>query len=427
MAMVRGSNNRLRIERRRRGWTQQDLVNVILRTVRLRGMSEPKGLSANYVSRWERDIVQPDPYHAYLICLTFDLPPDQLGLGARFAREEETTNRRQFTMVTASALAATVTGGTLPLLDSEMWDSLLARRGRPAPSSDSFDYFLDVIDRCWGLLNSGEMKGADQIVTSALPDMVVLAEHQPGARVAVAQGLRLLSVIRGHHLRLAERLSLAEQAVDHARRSRDHDAIASSLAELAVSFKYVGQFENSFNTYLAALPHAKVASPLVRSRIYAASAAAFAQRGALPQSERYTCLASEAVPSRPEAEQRYLSADHGFHLLTFYEGIAQISLGRPATALQVFEQFMQLPLAASTPQRNRLEIVNQQGRAAIMAGDLEQYAAHLEAAISGALAIGSRKRFDEAINVFRDHAPPQWHRDPRIRPIMEPFDMVADK
>lgn len=97
-------------------------------------------------------------------------------------------------MVTASALAATVTGGMVPLLDSEMWDRLLARRGSPAPSSDIFDYFLDVVDRCWGLLNSGEMKAADQIVASALRDMVVLAEHQPGARVAVAQGLRLVSV-----------------------------------------------------------------------------------------------------------------------------------------------------------------------------------------------------------------------------------------
>jgi transcriptional regulator with XRE-family HTH domain len=61
--MVRGSNNRLRIERRRRGWTQQDLVNVILRTVRLRGMSEPKGLSANYVSRWKRDDHAPPQWH----------------------------------------------------------------------------------------------------------------------------------------------------------------------------------------------------------------------------------------------------------------------------------------------------------------------------------------------------------------------------
>jgi transcriptional regulator with XRE-family HTH domain len=395
--------------------------------VRLRGMSEPKGLSANYVSRWERDIVQPDPYHAYLLCVAFDMPPEQLGLGARFAHEEEATNRRQFTIVTAGALVATLTDGTVPWLNSEVWDVLLAGRGGSGASSDSFDYFLDIVDRCWGLLNSGNMHTAEHIMTSALPDMIVLAEHKSGARVAAAQGLRLLSVIRGHQLRLGERLSLSDQAVEYARRSRDQDAIASSLAELAVSYKYAGQFENSFTTYLAALPYAQAARPLVRSRIYGASAAAFAQKGAMPQSERYTCLAKETVPSRPDTEHRYLSADCGFHLLAFYEGIAHMSFGRPGAALRAFQNFMQGPLAASTPQRNRLEIVNQQGRAAIMARDLEQYAAHLEAATTGALAIDSRKRFDEALSLCRDLAPPEWHRDSRIRAIIEPFDLLAGR
>ena len=146
----------------------------------------------------------------------------------------------------------------------------------------------------------------------------------------------------------------------------------------------------------------------------------------MPQSERYAYLANEAVPSRPQAEERYLSADCGFHLLAFYEGVAHISFGRPTAALRVFENFMQSPQAASTPERNRLEIVNQQGRAAIMAGDLELYAAYLEAGTSGALAIGSRKRFDEAINVCRNLAPPEWHRDSRIRAIIEPFELLAD-
>jgi hypothetical protein len=40
----------------------------------------PKGLSAFYISRWERGDVQPDDHSVHLLCLAFDLAPYQLGL-----------------------------------------------------------------------------------------------------------------------------------------------------------------------------------------------------------------------------------------------------------------------------------------------------------------------------------------------------------
>src|SRR5437899_4303307 len=73
-------NNRLRIARRRRGWTQDAVVERMSNTAGAGGLPPLKGLNANYVSRWERGIVQPDPYHSLLLCLAFELPPDRLGL-----------------------------------------------------------------------------------------------------------------------------------------------------------------------------------------------------------------------------------------------------------------------------------------------------------------------------------------------------------
>jgi hypothetical protein len=223
-------------------------------------------------------------------------------------------------------------------------------------------------------------------------------------------------------LKLHEKIALCQRAVEHARRSGDENAIAASLTELGVAFKYAGQSENSFVSHQEALAHAAGAQPLVRSRVHAASAAAFAQRQVADEFLRHIHLAHEVLPVRPELEPHTLSADYGFHLLAFYEGVAYMSLGKPGDALRTFNEFELDPSAQHTPLRNRLEVVNQQGRAAIMSNDIEMYVRFLEAGISGAIAIGSRKRFDEAMSICRDNVPADWLRDRRVRSILEPFN-----
>src|ERR687885_1795463 len=79
MAKRRQPNSRLRAERLNRGWTQNGLVERIHQAAASRGLPEPRGLDANYVSRWERGMA-PELYHGYLLCLTFQLPPAALEL-----------------------------------------------------------------------------------------------------------------------------------------------------------------------------------------------------------------------------------------------------------------------------------------------------------------------------------------------------------
>ena len=80
-------NNRLRIERRQRGWTQVDLVELMYQAARDNSLPLPKGLDANYISRYERGVSEPSPHHVHLLCLAFDLPTDRLGLPGESARE----------------------------------------------------------------------------------------------------------------------------------------------------------------------------------------------------------------------------------------------------------------------------------------------------------------------------------------------------
>jgi transcriptional regulator with XRE-family HTH domain len=85
------SNDRLKLERRRRGWTQNQLADRMFQVAGKRGLLIPTGLSGFYVSRWERGVVQPDYHSVHLLCLAFDLPADRLGLPGGTAPYDEPT------------------------------------------------------------------------------------------------------------------------------------------------------------------------------------------------------------------------------------------------------------------------------------------------------------------------------------------------
>jgi tetratricopeptide (TPR) repeat protein len=288
-----------------------------------------------------------------------------------------------------------------------------AVRGPDAP-----EYFLDVIDSCWGLLNAGGMDIADRIVSSFLPDFTKHVRQQPEASQVAAQGLRLLSVIRHHHMKLQEKLVLSQGSLEWARRSGNPDVIASSLMELGSANNYSGRVREGSTSYIWALSLAESVQPLIRSQIHATAAAAYAQQNLPDEAQQHIQLARETFPANAETTPHYLSADYGLHMLVEYEGLTYLNMGRPAEAFRVFTQFRQQPAAQNTPARNLLEIINLQGLAAILLNQREQYAETLKMAISGSVSIGSRKRFDEAVSMFQDLAPPEWRQDPSLSSIL---------
>src|SRR5438105_10991514 len=80
-------NDLLRRQRRRRGWTQNYVVDRMYAIALDNGLSNPKGLDANYISRYERGVSEPSPHHVHLLCLAFSLPSERLGLPGHAAPE----------------------------------------------------------------------------------------------------------------------------------------------------------------------------------------------------------------------------------------------------------------------------------------------------------------------------------------------------
>ncbi len=123
MATAGRPNSRLRVERRRHGWTQDDLVERMYGAARNAHLATPRGLNANYISRWERGATQPERYHAHLLCLAFELPADRLGLpgdseprAATMGSGGADTERRTFLRYGAALVA----GGTYEWLASQV-------------------------------------------------------------------------------------------------------------------------------------------------------------------------------------------------------------------------------------------------------------------------------------------------------------------
>src|SRR5258708_16889610 len=72
-------NRRLRLQRRLRGWSQEDVAVGLFRVASAVGETE-LGVDATMVSRWERGTRRPRPKYVRLLCRLFDLPAEQLGL-----------------------------------------------------------------------------------------------------------------------------------------------------------------------------------------------------------------------------------------------------------------------------------------------------------------------------------------------------------
>lgn len=282
-----------------------------------------------------------------------------------------------------------------------------------------------LVEECWQLCNAGEMGIAEQVLTSFLPTITQIAPHQSDAAMVAAQGLRLHSILCAHQLQLLNKIFLCQQAVEYARCANDTNTLVASLTELAVAFKYAQQPENSFNTYQETLHYCDHTSPLLRSRVYAATAAAFAQRGHAQEAHRYISLAYEQFPDHPEDDACFSLADSGIFLLAYYKGLMHLALQQTQEAEMAFESFKTHPSGNKVPERNRLEILNYQGRAAILSNNLGMYAYCLEDGIAGAIALKSRKRFDEALRIYQHDMPQAWKQEPLIKQIAEQFQLAA--
>src|SRR5438477_385475 len=72
------ANERLRAQRRLRGWSQEDVVRGLVR-VGIEVGERQLGVTRNLVSRWEREGTTPRAPYPKLLCLLFQSSAEELG------------------------------------------------------------------------------------------------------------------------------------------------------------------------------------------------------------------------------------------------------------------------------------------------------------------------------------------------------------
>ncbi len=322
-----------------------------------------------------------------------------------------------------AALLSLVGAPALPL---EWWEHL-AHAHPSAMKEDEFNYFQQIIEGGWGFLNVGEWNTAELVLESLLPDTMRNASRQRESALLAARGLLLRSLIEAHRMKLATMVPLCKQAVAYAKYAGDHTTLCATLNGLAVAFKYNQQQEEAFKTYLEALCYCDdQANPLIRSRVYAGVAAAFAGKGRKHEADLYIHLARELFPIHPELDPHFLSADHGPYMLAYYQGIMYLALNQSQEALKAFESYQETLPVSAVPRRNQLEITNHKGRAAILANNLEIYAQCLQEGIEGALEIKSQKRLNELLGIFQEEMPGAWRNNASITKITEQYPFLVE-
>src|SRR6266496_558518 len=109
-------NRQMKLQRRLRGWSQEDVAAGLHRLAASRGERE-LGVDAAMVSRWERGLRRPRPRYVRLLCRLFELPAEQLGVveDAEYAQlpehsrdglEDDDVERRDFMQRMAALLSA---------------------------------------------------------------------------------------------------------------------------------------------------------------------------------------------------------------------------------------------------------------------------------------------------------------------------------
>lgn len=317
------------------------------------------------------------------------------------------------------------------LSDPELWERVNASVDKASNvDAATLEHFETLVSTCWDLSNAGQLQVAEQVLPSFMPHLLQVAPHDAKASSLVAQGLRLQSILVAHQLKLADKVTLCQQAVVYARQSNDHTILAAALIELIAAFRYTRQYNDALRASQELLHYSQDLSPLLQSRAYIIAAETFSRCGRMREAGFYIQLAYETFPDHAERDP-VVHANPNMFTMALYEGLAYLNQGDGNKALTTFEGKLfggRLPAYHSVsvlPERIRLEITNYQGHAAILANNLEEYARCLEEGITGAISLKSQKRLDETLTTFRQDLPPSWRNEQLIKDLAERFRLVA--
>ncbi|HEU5382253.1 MAG TPA: BTAD domain-containing putative transcriptional regulator [Ktedonobacteraceae bacterium] len=291
-------------------------------------------------------------------------------------------------------------------------------------SMDMLPLFATLTDTCRQLSEGNELTTAEHILWSYLPKIELLARiaahDQKSAANIASQGYLLAASLVGHRNDLLGRLNYSEQALRYGELAGDLNLQVVAIRQIAISFDCMARSDKVLETYQQMLPSLNNdnISPLLRACIYADISGAHASLLHEHEASHFLDLAYESFPEKLENEPPYLATICRYSSLVFWEGVNHLSLHHPKSAEQALCRMLQPE--TQSPERNRVEALNYRVEALIELRDLEQTCACLEAAVKGAIAVGSTRRYQQGYDQFQ-HMQQLWRHEKQVQRLTDLF------
>lgn len=237
--------------------------------------------------------------------------------------------------------------------------------------------------------------------------------QQSAARIATQTSI-LQAIIAMHRLNFTAREGHCKDAIRYSKISGDNKLQAAALMYLGYTLSFCYQPrrpEKAIPVFLEGLYVLGDDDSLIKSDILMGLGEAYAQCNDEQNALYYLGLAHNHFPSDPELNPSYKYAECGLTTLYQWEGKTYLELVeyQPDRGYQkkASNALMQSIGASSLSARCTNETIIYQADAARALGELEIYSDTLTQAATMAMEIGSKKRYNEALQVYQK-TPEKW-------------------
>ena len=329
------------------------------------------------------------------------------------AQEQHSISRRQALI----AIAALPT--TLLSYNHDVALSAIAEEFLPQCSAS--------VTACWHLLNTKGFTAVSEILSKYVPLLSTIAlrpsKYQQDAAKIATQTSILQAIAAMHRLNFTAREGHCKDAIRYSKISGDNKLQAAALMYLGYTLSFCYQPrrpERAIPVFLEGLHVLGNGNSLLRSDILMGLGEAYAQCNDEQNALHYLGLAHDHFPSDPELDPSYTYAECGLTTLYQWEGKTYLELleYQPDRGYQrrASDALLQSIDATSLSTRCTSETIIYQADAARALGELEVYSNNLTQAATMAIEIGSKKRYNEALQVYQK-TPEKWFTEPLIQEL----------
>jgi len=237
-----------------------------------------------------------------------------------------------------------------------------------------------------------------------------------------------------HQLKISERERYCREAIRCGYLSRDNSLTAAALMYLGYTYSFnvrPRRPEQAIRVFHQALHILGAEDSLIKSDILMGLAEAYAQRHDEAKALTTMTLAQNHFPAYPENDPSYMYAECGLNVLHQWEGKMYVELAECYPQRRYAQRAWDaLALSANTQSingRSISETVLCQADAARLQGDLTTYADYMSDGLRLAVTLGSRKRYEEAAELYQK-TPEPWLKEQPIKRLTKDFSVeLLDK